>query len=352
MHWDLFCRVVDNLGDIGVCWRLAADLAARGQHVRLFVDDASALQWMAASGAPCVEVVGWPPGDAAPSPGDVVIEAFGCELPPTYIARMALRAQAPVWINLEYLSAQGYVERSHRLRSPQMHGPGAGLDKWFFYPGFTPHTGGLIRESGLAQRRQSFDARAWLSAQQSMPLPGERVVSLFCYAQSALPSLLDQLSVRPTLLLVTTGQTANQAGALLGPRLRRGALRAKLLPALSQTDYDHLLWACDHNFVRGEDSFVRAQWAGAPFVWQAYPQTDALHLEKVDAFLDRFLAGAAPELASVIRRVWLAWNSSGSLPPTWPEAVAWRDHCEAWRDTLLGQTDLGSQLIQFTTETR
>jgi hypothetical protein len=23
LHWDIFCRVIDNFGDIGVCWRLA-----------------------------------------------------------------------------------------------------------------------------------------------------------------------------------------------------------------------------------------------------------------------------------------------------------------------------------------
>ena len=51
MKWDLFCRVVDNFGDVGVCWRLAADLAQRGEQVRLWIDDASALTWMALQGA-------------------------------------------------------------------------------------------------------------------------------------------------------------------------------------------------------------------------------------------------------------------------------------------------------------
>ena len=32
MLWDLFCRVIDNHGDLGVCWRLARDLAARGER--------------------------------------------------------------------------------------------------------------------------------------------------------------------------------------------------------------------------------------------------------------------------------------------------------------------------------
>jgi len=60
MQWDLFCRVIDNFGDIGVCWRLAADLAGRGEAVRLWTDDAGALAWMAPQGAPGVQVCAWP----------------------------------------------------------------------------------------------------------------------------------------------------------------------------------------------------------------------------------------------------------------------------------------------------
>jgi len=143
MLWDLFCRVIDNHGDIGVCWRLAADLAARGEALRLWVDDASALPWMAPDGAANVEVIAWNAATAMREPGEVVIEAFGCDPPPAFVARMAARTPAPAWINLEYLSAEAYVERSHGLTSPQFSGPGAGLNKRFFYPGFSAATGGL-----------------------------------------------------------------------------------------------------------------------------------------------------------------------------------------------------------------
>ena len=60
LRWDVYCRVVDNLGDAGVCWRLAAGLAARGQQVRLVIDDAAPLAFMAPQGAPGVQVLGWP----------------------------------------------------------------------------------------------------------------------------------------------------------------------------------------------------------------------------------------------------------------------------------------------------
>ena len=346
LRWDLFCRVVDNFGDIGVCWRLAADLAARGERVRLWVDDASALQWMAPADAAGVEVCCWPDNDDDIAPGEIVIEAFGCRLPTRFVSRMASATRSPLWINLEYLSAENFVELSHRLGSPQASGPGAGLHKWFFYPGFTPRTGGLIREPDLLARQQAFDAPNWLAAHGAAPRAGEQVVSLFCYGQAALPALLDQLAQQPTLLLVTAGHAARQIAALLGAAMQRGALCATVLPALSQPDYDHLLWSADLNFVRGEDSFVRAQWAAKPFVWQIYPQHDGVHLDKLDAFLSRF--GADADLRAFSK----AWNAGGASLPPLPATAPWNSRCETWRDALLVQPDLTSQLIGFAAETR
>ena len=183
--WDLFCRVIDNFGDIGVCWRLACDLAQRGEQVRLWADDSSALRWMAPQGQAGVEVLPWSSAVAQADCGDVVIEAFGCNLPEAFIRRMAMRATAPVWINLEYLTAQGYARQQHGLRSPQWTGPGAGLKKWFFHPGFVPGTGGLIREPDLASRQRDFDAIAWRARKGIVAMSGERCVGLFCYANAA-----------------------------------------------------------------------------------------------------------------------------------------------------------------------
>ena len=351
-QWDIFCRVVDNHGDIGVCWRLACDLAARGAQARLWVDDASVLTWMAPAGALGVSVLPWPGTALSAQLGDVVVEAFGCELPAVVVERMVSMPRAPVWINLEYLSAEPFVERSHGLLSPRPDGPGAGLRKWFFYPGFTLRTGGLIREAGLLRRQQRFDANAWLRAQGAEHHAGEQVVSLFCYQQPALPALLERLARQPTLLLATSGQAARQVEQLLGPTLRRGALRAQVLPALPQTDYDHLLWASDLNFVRGEDSFVRAQWAAKPFVWQIYPQPDGADAVKLRAFLDRFLQHASAALALRVRQAWADWNGGSTGRATWPETRTWQHHCAGWRDALASQPDLTRQLIGFAAERR
>ena len=167
MQWDIFCKVIDNFGDIGVCWRLCADLARRGHTVRLWVDDASALQWMAPGALEGriagIEVCAWAdsmqPQKLANLPAaDVWIEGFGCEIAPEFIAAYAKwtgakglnDSKSPVWVNLEYLSAERYVERAHGLPSPVMSGPAKGATKHFFYPGFTGRTGGLLREPLLS----------------------------------------------------------------------------------------------------------------------------------------------------------------------------------------------------------
>ncbi len=338
MRWDLFCRVIDNHGDLGVCWRLASDLAARGERVRLWVDDPAALSWMAPAGASGVEVLDW--SAPAQPPGDVVIEAFGCNPPQAFVAGMAARLAPPLWLNLEYLSAEAWVERSHRLPSPQAAGPGRGLIKWFFYPGFTPATGGLLCEPGLIDARRDFDRQAWWAAQGIAARPGERVVSLFCYPSAPIDALAAALADAPTLLLLCGGARAPSSVR------RGGAVRCAPVPWLSQGDYDRLLWSCDINFVRGEDSLVRALWAGAPFVWQLYPQHDGVHAHKLRAFAERFGAQRVPGLDAL----WQRWNALDGGALAIPEARAWQTACREFRAGLLEQGDLCTQLLGFARE--
>jgi uncharacterized repeat protein (TIGR03837 family) len=337
MLWDVFCRVVDHHGDLGVCWRLAGDLASRGEQVRLWIDDPAALAWMAPEGAGGVIVIRWVDPLPALEPGDVVVEAFGCDPPPAFVSRMGARSRAPLWINLEYLSAEAFVERCHGLRSPQHSGPGAGLVKWFFYPGFTPATGGLLR---CTPRRPRGDLLAELGIATRA---GETRVSLFCYAQAPFDALFERLDVRPTLLLLTAG--AGQAPALQRLAARPHAnLRVQALPWLSQPDYDRLLAACDLNFARGEDSIVRAMWAGAPFVWHIYRQHDGAHAAKLEALLERMDADGG------VRALWRAWNDLGPWPAALPDGAPWRALCSRWRDALAAQPDLTTRLLQFVAE--
>ena len=320
-----------------------------------------------------MEVRPWgapPPGPHEPPP-DVMVEAFGCDIAPEFIAYSAGSTSAsgqkrpkPVWINLEYLSAEAYVERTHRLPSPILSGPASGWTRWFFYPGFTTGTGGLLREPDLMEKREAFDRSAWRAEHRALvgagdEAPGTRWVSLFCYEPPALADLLQQCAQRPTQLLVTPGRPAAAVRAALAepvssataplPHEKRGQLSLSYLPHRPQPAFDEMLWACDFNAVRGEDSLVRALWAGQAFVWHIYPQHDNAHHDKLWAFLDWL---QAPES---LRRFHATWNGLDAAPLQWPDddtLAEWTACTRAARARLLTQDNLVAQLLGFVAEKR
>lgn len=357
LTWDIFCHVIDNWGDLGVCWRLGTQLAGRGQRVRLWVDDPTPLAWMApgAREGHCagITVHPWPrTAPEAPSPelppGDVLIEAFGCEIAPAWVQALHPPTPQPpnrVWLNLEYLSAEPYVQRSHRLPSPVLSGPLVGRTKWFFYPGFTPGTGGLLREPDLLARQRAFEPAAWLQRHGVAPGKGAPVVGLFCYEPPALPALLRLPALAQAHWLVATGRTREAVRAAWGQGSHPSGTRHEL-PALPQAEFDHLLWASDLNMVRGEDSLVRALWAGRPLVWHIYPQHDDAHHAKLEAFLDWLQAPAS------LRHFHRVWNGIESGPLPLPDLPAWAECVIAARDRLLTQDDLVTQLLRFVDEKR
>ena len=357
-HWDIFCRVIDNFGDIGVSWRLARQLAVEhGATVRLWVDKPDALYALCAQVVSGITVHAY--DDEAPftRPADVVIEAFGCGLPPAYVNAMASRETRPLWIILEYLSAEPWVREHHGLPSPH---PQLNLPRYFFFPGFTEGTGGVLRECDLLQRRDAFDQpakRAWWARYGFADAPQEAnalVVSLFAYPHAPYRALLAACaqSAVPIVMAIPESPLAQQVQHEFP--LRSGNLELRFMPFVPQAKYDELLWACDVNFVRGEDSFVRAQWAGKPFVWHIYPQEANAHVVKLQAFLHEYCAGLSAPAADGVRELWLAWNSVEGAPPL---AQGWQDFAQTcqtqvqglqqWQERLLNIGDLSVNLLRF-----
>jgi len=371
--WDIFCSVVDNYGDIGIAWRLARGLAREhGLAVRLWVDDLRTFQriWPAidpdAAEQSCegVTVCAWRSPFAATAPAQVVIDAFGCALPESYLAAMGVQSPPPVWVNLEYLSAEPWVAEHHGLPSPHPRLP---LTRYFFFPGYTPDTGGLLVEADLAARRAAFLATSipdfWRRLGLGVPQPDALRVSLFAYENPALPGLLDAWAgdARPVTCLVPEGRVVPQLAAWLGVAglhagevHRRGALTLHVLPFLDQDAYDHLLWACDLNFVRGEDSCVRAQWAARPLVWQAYPQADEAHWDKTNALLAHYTEGLESAAARAVSGMWRHWNGMPAADGVAACWAAWRTqqaaierHAVGWCDRLTRAGSLTDKLVDF-----
>ena len=373
----IFCKVVDNYGDIGICWRLARQLRQEhGIAVTLWVDDLRSFQRICpevAVDADVQQIAGvmvrrWHVQEGVFSTADVadiVIEFFACDIPPGYIAAMAQCNPRPVWLNLEGLSAEEWVEGCHTLPSPHPRLP---LTKYFFFPGFTRKTGGLLHESPLEEQRRQFQAdQAAMTAflAQFGVTPAEMAalkVSLFCYPHAPVPALFDawQSGDAATVCLVPEGVAVEAVQAFLGEEAKAGAARTagaltvRVLPFVAQSDYDQLLWACDFNFVRGEDSWVRAQWAGKPFIWHIYPQDENLHHKKLRAFLQRYAAGIDSLIA-------LSWRWNGAQAENMDEQADWsalwssfqadmpKIACRAaeWQRQVLANGDLASNLLKF-----
>ena len=413
---DIFCNVIDNYGDIGVCWRLARQLANEHEMaVRLWVDDLASfrklcpqvdveLEQQRCHG---VEVRHWVAPFPKVDPAQLVIEAFACELPPTYVAAMAeiknqsapeakmdarrqglgerdstsryseggeavaniadasIVERKPVWINLEYLSAEEWVAGCHGLPSPHSSLP---LVKYFFFPGFTPSTGGLLLERGLLARRDAFQRDPatlnafWQGLGVAPRRPDEIRVSLFSYENPGLHGLLGAWAEGdvPVTCLVPEGRALPQVAAFfgrgqaaVGDSLQHDNLTVHVLPFVEQERYDFLLWACDINFVRGEDSCVRAQWAGKPMVWHIYPQHDGVHMRKLRALCVLYAGGLSQGAAQALEGMWLAWNDEGDAATAWTALLPYRGEVEAlargWAWHLAGNS-LALNLLDFSHE--
>lgn len=365
-RWDIFCRVIDNFGDAGVCWRLSQQLATTyQQQVHLWIDDLSALAALSPGVAvnsqqqvvDQIVIHQWVNNNEeiqAPSFADVVVEAFACELPDAYLQSMSQRNPQPCWVNLEYLSAEKWVEDCHGLASPH---PILGMKKHFFFPGFSEQTGGLLWGS-RPLRRADFLSSLGLEADFA-----GLTLSFFAYDHMPADSMMKawQSGPQPIRCLVPPGKPRQLIETALDCPLdqiiQRGQLSLIPIPFLSQPDYDQLLLACDLNFVRGEDSFVRAQWAGKPFIWQIYPQVENAHMDKLQAFLTHYSKDLPHTAKKALIDVHQHWNEgpSVSAPETfnfdWCKMVqvlsALDEHAKTWAEKHHQNPGLAENLVKF-----
>ncbi len=382
--WDIFCKVIDNFGDIGVCLRLARQLRDEYQAtIRLWVDDLKTLQKLCpdvniALKEQTVEgilMVRWnqneeehlagnlPSLPFSFSPNAIVLETFSCHVPPAFLAKMAAQKKPPVWLNLDYLSAEKWVDNCHQLPSPH---PKYALKSYFFYPGFSEKTGGLLREKSIKTRQKNFTKKARAALLLSFGVANVDnmglLISLFSYDNKALRVLLDSwakgVSKITCLICVHAPSKARTriekwAGKSLkeGESLTKGALTLIAIPFVSQEKYDEILWACDLNFVRGEDSFVRGQWAKKPMIWQVYPQEESTHIVKLKAFLDIYCADWDADHIEKYQQFCLGWNAGKLRKYDWQNYFSlFKNHqknAQKWAKKQAKTSDLCAQLVQF-----
>lgn len=357
--YDIFCRVIDNYGDIATCWRLAQHLQHHHhKQVRLYVDDLTALHALLPT-TDCqqanqriqqIDIIHWQDHTHYTQAAQVVIEAFACDLPPTY--RQLMLAQHCLCINLEYFSCEDWVQGCHALASLQHDG----LRKYFFFPSILPATGGVIFEPDYQQRQQAFtDTQQQLWCQQwQLPLPRNNSlrISLFAYENNAINSLLTTLAAgeQPIDAYLPIGKLNNalatewQIPLSAGESIKLGQLHLHIIPFLPQSQFDALLWLCDINFVRGEESLIRALLTGKPFVWHIYPTDDDAHWQKLAAFQQAY------QMPNSLVQLHHDWNAQTNIS-NWSQVIADLDklnqHAQQQTAQLISMGSLTERLIRF-----
>lgn len=353
---DIFCDVIDNFGDAGVCWRLANICAnEKDANVNLYINDVETLSKIT-GGSPIrppqkvdnIFVRNWNEALERP-PSEVVIETFGCRLPESFEKRMAAMRPTPVWINLEYLSAEDWVEGCHCLPSPH---PSLNIEKTFFFPGVTDKTGGVMLEKDYAEEKQKFLLQKTAFLRSFDFDPSVFTVFVFCYPSPVLKDFYAALlkDGRSINLLVPRSAAAE---ILLTEHKQQNCpfINLRVAEMVKQSAFDQFLWASDALIVRGEDSFVRAQLSGKPFIWNIYPQTEETHIKKLKAFAER-IKPYYGRFFDLWLKANLAWNMNGEeLGEAWPK---WRDSqskmrscAQHWLDHLVSIGSLGENLWAY-----
>jgi uncharacterized repeat protein (TIGR03837 family) len=312
---DIFCEVIDNFGDAGVVYRFAHEFKRAHPHcrVRVFIDTISTLksivpaidihmqiqeyndiiyiQSQALSPA-LVKSLGTP---------DVLIEAFGCTIPDCVIN--AATHHTKLHINLEYLSAESWVD-SYHLKESLMGYPV--MKKYFYMPGFTETTGGILVDTHTEKFRNDLDKNRWnyiseiLGPFKIPALIPEQCLfgSLFTYTRNFDALLHDCNAIGKDVCILVFGEKSKagmqqsllfmQSEKLSADAFRYNRVHILFMPFLPQQCYDELLCTMDFNIVRGEDSLVRAILARKPFIWNAYLQENKYQHVKVSALLALF----------------------------------------------------------------
>ena len=279
MHITVLCKVVDNYGDIGVCWRMSRRLKkiAPQNIISLVVDDLVSFNKIcdsvdvkaAVQTVEGVEIFDWNKADFCHEQFSLndgerlsfILECFQCGRP-DWMEKILFEEKLERTVQIimiDYLTAEKYAEDFHCLKSLTRSSK---VQKVNFMPGFTDATGGLIIDD------------EW----KDLPV----------YNKDG-----------PVLVFTYT----------MGTGLLEG-LQLKQLPYLNQPDWDKMMRQCSALIIRGEESMSRACLSGIPFIWQAYPQTEEYHLVKVKALLERMKPHFEEGAFEVVEKAWVLVNTS------------------------------------------
>lgn len=292
---DIFCTVIDNFGDAGVVYRLAKELksAEEDKEIRIFLnryDEFAAINPKIdiSKNKQIIDGIVYILRENKElkdiTPADVIIEAFGCDIEEEYLNKIDKKT---LLLNLEYLSAENWVEEYHKMQS---FTPNPNIKKYFFMPGFTEKTGGLIINSDKKESSHEI-----LKEYYRGSIENKKIGTIFSYEHNFENLIENILNLEEQFILIIMGEKSQESFKISMDKefikldngyFKKGNLEILFMPFVTQEKYDEIISVTDFNFVRGEESLARAALSGKPFIWHSYLQEDTVHLQKVEAFLE------------------------------------------------------------------
>ena len=281
---DIFCQVIDNYGDVGVAYRLAREFKRvyPNKKLRFVINQTEELNLIRKSED--IEIILYKDISKIENSADLIIESFGCEIPKEYMDK-ALK-NVKLIINLEYFSAEKWVDDFHLQESFL----GGNLKKYFFIPGLSEKSGGILLDNEFLERKKKVEAnKEYYLEKFGIKEKYDLIGSVFSYEKN-FDSLIEELKKlgKKIILLILSEKTQKNFIKYFDNGNNYDKIKFVKLPFFTYDKYEDLLALCDFNLVRGEDSFVRALLLGKPFLWHIYPQDENTHIKKLESFLEKY----------------------------------------------------------------
>ena len=281
---DIFCQVIDNYGDVGVAYRLAREFKRvyPNKKLRFVINQIEELNLIRKSED--IEIILYKDISKIENSADLIIESFGCEIPKEYMDKALKNAE--LIINLEYFSAEKWVDDFHLQESFL----GGNLKKYFFIPGLSEKSGGILLDNEFLERKKKVEAnKEYYLEKFGIKEKYDLIGSVFSYEKN-FDSLIEELKKlgKKIILLILSEKTQKNFIKYFDNGNNYDKIKFVKLPFFSYDKYEELLALCDFNLVRGEDSFVRALLLGKPFLWHIYPQDENTHIKKLESFLEKY----------------------------------------------------------------
>ena len=336
---DIFCEVIDNYGDVGVAYRLARELKRiyPNKKLRFIINQTEELSLIKKKDN--ITVLTYKDINKIENSADLVIETFACNIPEMYM-NIALKS-SKLMINLEYFSSENWVDDFHLQESFL----GGNLKKYFFIPGLSKKSGGIILDKEFLDRKNKVqENREYYLKQFNINENYDLIISVFSYEKNFDNFLktLQELD-KKVLLLLLSEKTQKNFIKYFDNNDYYDKIKAVKLPFFTYDKYEELLALCDINLVRGEDSFVRALLLGKPFLWHIYPQDEDTHIMKLESFLEKY----CPNNES-LRRTFINYNiNKDNFSYFFDNLEEIQKYNEKYADYLIQNCNLIKKLINF-----